>query len=258
MLFSDGFGVLNFNGLMLGQFVNSDPEALRWSIQPGVSGGGLELFSKLEAAYNHIEVVGRHWLGVASGGPPLSMVQLQIRADRLHGFIQRGMMAFEDGKLKVFAQLVRGAELYSFIVSHHGSVSAIISAPPPPDRSVPGDWRLYGGFLKACVDCVDWSVNGIHWNMQPGAYGRITLYLDPKLIAEKYAYYQKPASGTGPEIVQVVLCISEQAAGRIMSSGALVQGDRHGTFYMYVNMYDAVYFDQQHEELAYTATVHTV
>ena len=92
-------------------FVNSDPLALHWSIQPGVSDGCLELFSKPDAAVNHIEVVGRHWLGV--GGPLLSMVHLQIRADHMFGFIQRGMMAFKDGKLKVFAQLVRGADLYS-------------------------------------------------------------------------------------------------------------------------------------------------
>jgi hypothetical protein len=256
MFFSDGFGILNFYGLMLEHFVNSDPLALHWSIQPGVSDGCLELFSKQEAAVDHIEVVGRHWLGV--GGPLLAMVQLQIRADRLYEFIQRGMMAFEGGKLKVFAQLVSGSELYSFIASHHGSVPAYISTPPPADRSRAGDWRLFGGFLKACVDCVDWSMKGLHWSMQPGAFGRITLYADPHHITEKYAYCQKPTSGTGPEIVQVVLFISEQAAARIMSSGVLVQGRSHGTFYMHVNMYDAVYFDQQQQELAYTSTVYTV
>ena len=94
--------------------------------------------------------------------------------------------------------------------------------------------------------------------MQPGAYGRITLYADPRQTTEKYAYYQKPASGTGPEIVQVVLTISEQAATSIMSSGALVRGRCQGTFYMYVNVYGAAYFDAQHQELAYTATVYTV
>ncbi len=102
MLFSDGFGFLNFYGLMLEQFVQSDTLALHWSIQPGVSDGCLELFSRLEAAVDHIEVVRRHWLGV--GGPLLAMVQLQIRADRLYGFIQRGMMALEGGNLRVFAQ----------------------------------------------------------------------------------------------------------------------------------------------------------
>ena len=153
--------------------MKSDPLALRWSIQSGVSDGCLELFSKAYAPVDHIEV---------------AMVLLRIRADHMYGFIQRGMMAFKNGKLKVFPQLVRGADLYSFIVSHHGSVPTYISHPPPTVVSRAGDWRLYGGFLKACVDCVNWSMNGN----------------------------------------------------------------------MYVNMYDAVYFDPQHEELAYTATVYTV
>ena len=93
--------MLNFYGLMLEQFVKSVPFALHWSIQPGVSDGCLELFSKPEAAVEHIEVVCRPWLGVE--GPRLAMVQLQIRADRLYGLIQRGMMALEGGKLRVFA-----------------------------------------------------------------------------------------------------------------------------------------------------------
>jgi hypothetical protein len=225
-------------------------------------------FSKPEAAVDHIEVVRGHWLGVGGvevmrrhllgvGGPLLAMVQLRIRGDRLYGCIQSGMMAFECGKLRVFAQMVSGSELYSLIVQVDGSVPANFLTPPPVMLRV-GDWRLYGGFLKACVECVDWSMNGIHWSMQPGAYGRITLYADPKHTTEKYEYYQRSASGTGPEIVQVVLTISEQAATRIMSSGALVQGRRHGKFYMYVKMYDAAYFDERHEELAYTASVYTV
>ena len=57
MIFSDGFGLLNFYGLMLEHFVNSDPLALHWSIQPGVSDGCLELFSKLEAAVDHTKIV---------------------------------------------------------------------------------------------------------------------------------------------------------------------------------------------------------
>ncbi len=88
--------------------------------------------------------------------------------------------------------------------------------------------------------------------------GRITLYSDPQHITEQYAYYQRSASDPGPEIVQVVLFISDQAAARIMSSGVLVPGPSHGTFYMHVNVYDAVYFDQQQQELAYTSTVYTV
>ena len=95
---------------MLAQSVDADPVALHWSIQPGVSDGCLELFSTREAAQGHVEAVGRHWLGVRVG-PLLAMVHLEIRADRLQDFIQRGTMAFEGGKLKVFAQLVSESEL---------------------------------------------------------------------------------------------------------------------------------------------------
>ena len=184
------------------------------------------------------------------------MVHLEIRADRLHDFIQRGTMAFQGGKLKVFAQLVSGSELYSFTSSHHGSVPAHIPSLPPANKSSASDWRLFGGFLKSCVDCVDWSKKGLHWSMQPGAFGRITLYEDPLHFAEKYAYYQTSFSGTGPEIVQVALFISELAAARIIHSGALVRGPGRGKFYMYLNVYDVVYLDEQHRELAYTSTVH--
>ena len=196
-----------------GCIVISDPLALHWSIQPRVSDGCLELFSKPAD-------VRRPWLGVHNG-PPLLQVQLQIRADRLYDFIQRGMMAIQGGKLKVFARLVSGAELYSLIVRVDGSVPAIMSTPPPPVMSQDGDWRLYGGFLKACVDCVVWSWNGVHWSMQPKSYGGITLYADLKQTTYKYPYYQKPATlgvfGSAPEIDQVVLTISEQAASRIIS-----------------------------------------
>ena len=151
-----------------------------------------------------------------------------------------------------------GTELYSLKVQVDGSVPAMLSDPPAPVISGVGDWRLYGGFLKACVDCVDWNMSGIHWTMQPGGYGRITLHADPQQTTAKYACYQKPTSGTGPDIVQVVLAIPVQAAARIMSSGALVRGHRPGVFYMYVNVYGAAYFDEQHEDLAYTASVYTV
>ena len=244
---------------MLDQFVESGAFALHWSIQPGVSDGCLELFSKRDAAVDHIEVVSRPWLGLV--GPRLVMVQLQIRADRLYGFIQRGMMALEGGKLRVFEQIKSGAELYSLLlVRDDGSVPAMPSASPSPVPSpvMASAWRLYGGFLKACVQCVDWNKSGIHWTMQPGGYGRITLHADPTKTSDKYAYYQRPTSGTGPEIVQVVLDISEQAAARIMSSGALVKGGRPGVFYMYVNVYGAAYFDEQLRDLAYTASVITV
>ena len=93
--------------------------------------------------------------------------------------------------------------------------------------------------------------------MQPGGYGRITLYADPQQTTEKYAYYQKPTSGTGPDIVQVVLTISVQATTKIMSSGALVRGRRQGVFYMYVSVYAEAYFDAQRQELVYTASVIT-
>ena len=105
--------------------------------------------------------------------------------------------------------------------------------------------------------CVAWT-KGLHWSMQPGAYGRVTLYSDPQHIAEKYAYYQKRFSGTGPAIVHVVVTIPEEATTRILSSGALVRGRIPGKFYMCVNLYDVVYFDQQQQHLAYTATVYTV
>ena len=261
MFFSEGFGLLKFYGLMLEQFVQSDTLALHWSIQPGVSDGCLEMFSTREAAQDHIEVVRRHWLGVE--GPLLAMVQLQIRTDRLYGFIQRGIMAVEGGKLKIFETLVSGTELYSLAVTVDGSVPGIAryyteSSSPLPVMSRAGDWKLYGGFLKPCVDCLDWDNKGLHWSMQPGAYGRITLYADPTQTTAKYAHYQKLSSGAGPEIVQVVLTMSEQAAARIMSAGALVKARCHGTFYMYVNMHEFAYFDQQHVELAYTVTVYTV
>ena len=116
-------------------------------------------------------------------------------------------------------------------------------------------------FLKACVDCVDWNESGIHWNMQPGGYGRITLHTDPTKTSDKYAYYQKSTIGAGPaapEIVQVVLDICEHAALRIMSSGALVKGARPGVYYMYVSVYGEAYFDAQRQELVYTASVITV
>ncbi len=109
MLFSECFGLQEFYGLMLEQFLQSDTLALHWSIQPGVSDGCLEMFSTRAAAQDHIEVVRRHWLGVE--GPLLAMVQLQIRTDRLVGFIQRGSMAFEGGKLKIFETRVSGTEL---------------------------------------------------------------------------------------------------------------------------------------------------
>ena len=54
--------------VVLEQFVKSDPLALRWSIQSGVSDGCLELFSKAYAPVDHIEV---------------AMVLLRIRADHL-------------------------------------------------------------------------------------------------------------------------------------------------------------------------------
>ena len=97
--------------------------------------------------------------------------------------------------------------------------------------------------------------------MQPGGYGRITLHTDPTKTSDKYAYYQRSVIGAGPaapEIVQVVLDISEQAASRIMSSGALVKGHRAGVFYMYVSVYGEAYFDAQRQELVYTASVITV
>ena len=100
-------------------------------------------------------------------------------------------------------------------------------------------------------------MKGLHWNMQPGAFGRITLYTNPQHIKDKYAYYQRSASDPGPDTVQIVLSIPYQAATRILSSRVLVEGSSHGTFYMNVNVYDAVYFDEQHQELAYTSTVHT-
>ena len=151
-----------------------------------------------------------------------------------------------------------GAELYSLLVQDDGSVPAMLSYPPAPVISGVGSWMLFGGFLKACVDCVDWNTRGIHWTMQPGGYGRITLHSDPQQTTAKYAYYQKPTSGTGPDIVQVILAIDETAAARIMSSGALVKGKRSGVFYMYVNVYGAAYFDEQHKDLAHTASVYTV
>ncbi len=254
MFISDCFGIRNFYGLMLAQSVDADPVALHWSIQPGVSDGCLELFSKQEAASGHVEDVGRHWLG--KHGPLLAMVQLQISADRLGEFMKRGMMAWKDGKLQVFSKLVRGGDLYNLMVTPYGIVPTYIPASFPRDISRSSDWKLFGGFLKACVDCVNWSMDGIHWTMQPGAFGRITLYTDPQHITEKYAYYQRSASDPGPEIVQVVLFISEQAAARIIQSGALVRGPGRGKFYFYLNVYDVVYLDEQHRELAYTSTVH--
>ena len=95
-------------------------------------------------------------------------------------------------------------------------------------------------------------------SLGPGAYGRITLYADQIQTTAKYEHYQNSFSGAGPEIVQVVFTMTEQAAARIMSAGALVKARCHGTFYMYLNMYEAAYFDQQHMELAYTVTVYTV
>ena len=192
MPFSDGFGILNYYGLVLQQFVVSGGIALHWSIQPGVSDGCLELFSKRDAAVDHIEVVSRPWLGLA--GPGLVMVQLQIRADRVCSYMQRGVMLLEGGKLRVFEQIKSGSEMYSLLRDRDdGSVPAMPSASPAPIPSpvMSGTiaWRLYGGFLKACVDCVDWNKSWIHWTMQPGGYGRITLHTDPTKTSDKYAYY---------------------------------------------------------------------
>jgi hypothetical protein len=80
---------------------------------------------------------------------------------------------------------------------------------------------------------------------------------DPQLIKEKYEYYQTSFSGTGPETVQVALFISEQAAAKVIQTGALVRGPGRGKFYFYLNVYDVVYLDEQHQELAYTSTVHS-
>ena len=261
MPFSDGFGILRFYGLMLEQFVVLPGFALHWSIQPGVSDGCLELFTTRDAAKEHMEVVSRPWLGLA--GPRLAMVQLHIRADRLYTFLQHRVMKLDGGKLRVFEQLKSGVELYSLFLDD-GSVPAMpLPSVPPVHSPVEGTtpWRLHGMFLKACVDCVDWKESGIHWTMQPGGYGRITLHADPAKASDKHAYYQTSVIGAGPaapETVRVVLDISMQAASRIMSEGALVKGHRAGVFYMYVNVYGEAYFDAQRQELVYTASVITV
>jgi hypothetical protein len=255
MIFSDGFVFLNFYGFMLKQYVNSEFIELHWSIQPGVSDGCLEFFSKVGAARDHIDLVKRRWLGVDHCSIfGVCQVQLRFRADRLYDFIHRGMMKIDGDKLYVYTCLVSGSDMYSLIVDRDGSVPASISTPPDLAMSGPNDLNLYGGFLKKSVDCVDWS-RGIHWNMQPGAYGRITLHEEPTQTASKYDYYQRSFTGLGPAIVQVVLTISAHAIAMIMSTGALVKGKKAGTWYWYVNIYGVAHTD--HDELAYTATVYT-
>jgi len=263
MLLGGSFRTVTFFACLLERYLQSNHMSLHWAIQPGVSSGCLEFFHTAEAAQQHYVAVDQDWRGAP--GPAITVVQLQIRADHLWGRIQVGTMVLKDGKLKVYEKLVAGTDRYNISLMTNGSAPAVLALDgfvPPLRLYQPGGgagasgFRLYAGFLKECVRCVDWYEDGMHWSMQPGSYGRITLFTDPKGYEGKYALYQTATSGEGPETEQVVLTMSEQATIRILGSGALVKGNV-GKFYMYVKMYAFCYFDEAQEELAYSAARYT-
>jgi len=264
MIFDDSFRMVGWFAFLLDRYLHSTPMVLHWSIQPGVSDGCLEWFSTAEAAQQHYDTVGKDWQGAP--GPAMTLVQLQIRADRLGANILCGKMVIKDGKLRVYEELVAGPDRYSLSLIPNHSMPALLaiegSAPPPSLHQLGGgagaiQMRLYGGFLKEYVRSAVCYAHGLHWSMQPGANGRITLSSDPKQYAGKYAYDQKAISFAGPEIEQVVLTMSEQAATKILASGALVRGEVAGKFYMYVKIDAVCYFDQARAELAYTTAIYT-
>ena len=232
MLFDDSFRMVTFFGFLLDRYLQSNPMKLHWSIQPGVSDGCLEWFSTIDAAKQHYDTVGMSWQGAP--GPATTLVQLEIRADRVSSKCMIGKMVLKDGKLKVFEELVAGNDGYRLTVLPNHSMPALLaidgSAPLRSDHQLGGDAGvsglvLYCGFLKKYLQTPGWGVDGLHWSMQPGSVGRITLSTDPKGYPQKYKYYQDRFTGQGPEIEYLVLTMSEQAANKILTSGALWSGD---------------------------------
>ncbi len=197
--------------------------------------------------------------------PAVCVIRLSIAHDKMMSFVKWQQWKRTNTGLELYVPLERSHNDYEITVvpdSEEGSEAELdpISEPSPPS-SVNDKQRtvlvLYGGFLKVFKSKLQLQ-NGLHWMVQPGGYGRISLARGKDQWKEyKYDSYQKqqhvyPAEETGaPELMFVEIKIT--AAGlEYMTEHEMLEAAhaKPGVYYMKMNLFKWGLLDNG--QLAYT------
>ena len=247
------------------------PVRLHWSMFPGAQGGFMVFYETVDMAVSAFEELnGRCKTKFA---PLMVMVKLAIRSDLLHEYLNcvdvkeyenKHSMNSNSG-LRISKSITFGfhdgvtLEKYGDVTLPHAPcLSSPEILPASPVLPGMGKKTLYAGFLKEYAGDLK-SRLGLHWTVQPGGFGRATMYQSARdWKDQKYNVYQRSFIGEGPELCYVEVNLTEYGYTLLLQKGWLeharsLHGRAYDCFYFYGSIFSSMVNSEDQDKLVYTA-----